>query len=309
MRLEDLSIRLAPVRGSATANTCMCVCVSEERANGCQCWGIGGEDRAKGAGWTNLAAPKVRADDAKGGESDRRRCGSREVKLVGPAGAAWDWESRGWTEGPGARAARKRVRPSTASASPRGDRAHAFLAGSQKSAGARLALERIIPSLSRFSPVLPSPPLPLLSTRLFLRARRDLALVRGPRKGRVKGRIAGAAAAAATFPSLYRAAHCAAPSRLRETIASERRPNEFSEATDCYSLTLRFVGCMSLKILTCLSLARSSNFGFLVLRYIERPKGVVWENACAFFAKQFFLIDEFTEFMNIPDFYRFLIIF
>jgi len=196
----------------------MCVCVSEERANGCQCWGIGGEDRAKGAGWTNLAAPKVRADDAKGGESDRRRCGSREVKLVGPAGAAWDWESRGWTEGPGARAARKRVRPSTASASPRGDRAHAFLAGSQKSAGARLALERIIPSLSRFSPVLPSPPLPLLSTRLFLRARRDLALVRGPRKGRVKGRIAGAAAAAATFPSLYRAAHCAAPSRLRETI-------------------------------------------------------------------------------------------
>lgn len=134
---------------------CVQVCVFSCRRNGCQCWGIGGEDRAKGAGWTNLAAPKARADDAKGGESKRRRCGSRGAKPVGRRG----WEPRGWTEGPGARAARKRVRPSTASASPRGDRAHAFLAGSQKSAGARLALERIAPSLSRsLRPPSPFPP-------------------------------------------------------------------------------------------------------------------------------------------------------
>lgn len=186
------------------------MCVFSCRRNERQCWGIGGEDRAKGAGWTNLAAPKARADDAKGGESKRRRCGSRGAKPVGRRG----WEPRGWTEGPGARAARKRVRPSTASASPRGDRAHAFLAGSQKSAGARLALERIAPSLSRS---LRRPPPPAFSTRLFLRVRRDLALVWV--LVRVVSRAAPPAAALSCLPR--RAAPRRAENRSRETSGAQ----------------------------------------------------------------------------------------
>lgn len=186
------------------------MCVFSCRRNGCQCWGIGGEDRAKGAGWTNLAAPKARADDAKGGESKRRRCGSRGAKPVGRR----DWEPRGWTEGPGARAARKRVRPSTASASPRGDRAHAFLAGSQKSAGARLALERIALSLSRSL----RPP---LSTRLFLRVRRDLALVWV--LVRVVSRAAPAAAALSSLPRAPRREPIARNDRASSRRAEPKR--------------------------------------------------------------------------------------
>lgn len=213
------------------------MCVLSCRRNGRQCWGIGGEDRAKGAGWTNLAAPKARADDAKGGESDRRRCGSRGAKPVGRRG----WKPRGWTEGPGARSARKRVRPSTASASPRGDRAHAFLAGSQKSAGARLALERITLSLSRSLSVSPFP-----SRALPSRPLRDLALVWA------LVRVVSRAAPPAAAPLLLAERHAA--SRSRGTIEpAERSPNEFSEATDCYPLALRFVGCKSLEISTCLS--------------------------------------------------------
>lgn len=209
MRLEGLGIRLAPVRGSATANTYVCV------------FGVGGTSASVGGSVARIG----RREPA--GPTSRHwrlaRTTRKEERAIGggvargkwswSAGAAW--ESRGWTEGPGARAARKRVRPSTASASPRGDRAHAFLAGSQKSAGARLALERITPSLSQFSLPPFSSPFPLLSIRLFLRVRRDLTLVRGPRKGRVKGRTAGAAAAA---DSLLLTAQRTAPSRSRETI-------------------------------------------------------------------------------------------
>jgi len=147
-------------RAAAWRSATVYVCASWRRSSGCRCRGIGREDRTKGVGWTSLAAPKDRAADAKGGESDRRRCGSRGAKPVGRCG----WESQGWTKGPGARAVRKRVRPSAASASPRGDRAHAFLAGSQESAGARLALG----CLSLAAPL-------LAGTRLFLRVHRDLA--------------------------------------------------------------------------------------------------------------------------------------
>lgn len=116
---------------------------------------------------------------------------------------------------------------------------------------------------------------PPLSTRLFLRARRDLALVWA-----LVRVVSRAAPPARLLSPPYRARH--AENRSRETIerrVGERSLNEFSDTTDCCSLALRFVGYKSLEISTCLSPTRSSNFGFLVLRYIERPKGVVRENA------------------------------
>lgn len=112
-----------------------------------------------------------------------------------------------------ARASRKRVRPSAATASPRGDRAHAFLAGSQESAGARLALGclssplRLPFSHLRFSRSARSPPAPALISR---------SSSTSPRKGRVKSRCRKAS------PSLRRddsreATRCCAARRTRHT--------------------------------------------------------------------------------------------
>ncbi|KAK9303171.1 hypothetical protein QLX08_004963 [Tetragonisca angustula] len=71
--------------------------------------------------------------------------GSLEKKGGGQRSRGWvgdRWSHEVGRKGQ-AHASRKRVRPSLASASPRGDRAHAFSAGSQHVDGARLALEAL----------------------------------------------------------------------------------------------------------------------------------------------------------------------
>lgn len=161
---------------------CVRMCLYPRRSNGCRCrWGIGGEDRIgrREAGWTSLARLRRRA---KGGEERSAVVRTFSRRGDDPVGRP---DGKGRAREPFEKGCDLR----RLSASPRGDRAHAFLAGSQKSAGARLALGCLSASFPPPSPYPFPPNRPAL--RRSSSAVSEFVISRsrwGPPRGHVKGR-------------------------------------------------------------------------------------------------------------------------
>lgn len=264
---------------------CVRVCLYPRRSSGCRCrWGIGGEDRIgrREAGWTSLARLRRRA---KGGEERsaavRRSHGEAMIR------------SAGRTERAG-RASRSKKGATFDGARP----ALGETAPTHFQQDPRSRLELVWPWDISLPPSLP--PFPPGSPRSSSAVSESVlrALVLGTLRG-----VVSKAADGRPVVSLPPSSSFPIGEPIARRTSNEWSLNEFSEAVDCSRLLCR---TRESRDIDYLSRTRRLNFGFLVLRYIEGPKGFQYKGTDTSCLLRSNTLNRYLKILQIFDFVQIL---